>query len=76
MHEGRGCSYNDNNDMEYIRTTKVIKTGSSLCVVIPKTILDALKIERGDQVVFGIADENSLVIHKLTPEDLKIWKPH
>jgi antitoxin component of MazEF toxin-antitoxin module len=56
--------------MEYLRITKVIKTGTSLCVVIPKEILTALRIERGDQVAFGIHDENSLVIRKITQEEI------
>ena len=56
--------------MQYLRTTKVIKTGTSLCVVIPKEILVALKLERGDQVVFGIYDNSSLVVQKVTQQDL------
>lgn len=68
---GRGYSYNDNNDMEQIRITKIIRTGTSLCVVIPKEILQALKIERGDQVAFGIYDFNSIIIRKITGEEFK-----
>ena len=75
MHGGRGLLYNDYNDMEYIRTTKIIKTGTSLCIVIPKNILDALKMERGDQVVFGILPDNTLAIRKVSTEELKAWKP-
>lgn len=55
--------------MEQIRITKVIRTGTSLCVVIPKEILHALKIERGDQVFFSIYDENSLILHKISHEE-------
>ena len=61
--------------MEYIRTTKVIKTGTSLCVVIPKAILTALKIERGDQVAFGIYDADTIVVRKLSESDLFKIKP-
>lgn len=71
LRKGCGIPYNDNNDMEQIRITKVIRTGTSLCVVIPKEILHALKIERGDQVCFGILDDNSLVIRKITNEDFQ-----
>lgn len=56
--------------MEKLIITSIIKTGNSLCVVLPKNILHALKLERGDQVVFGIYDENSLVIRKLSNADL------
>lgn len=67
---GRVYPYNDYNDMENIKITKIIKTGTSLCVVIPKSIRHALNFERGDQVVFGILDDQSLVIRKLSYEDL------
>ena len=73
LHRGRVGGYNDNNDMEYIRTSKIIKTGTSLCVVLPKTILAALQMQRGDQIVFGIYNSNSLVIRKITREELNIW---
>jgi antitoxin component of MazEF toxin-antitoxin module len=56
--------------MERLIITRIIKTGNSLCVVLPKNILHALKLERGDQVVFGILDDQSLVIHKLSQSDL------
>jgi len=67
--------YNDNNDMEKVRITKVIRTGTSLCIVVPRNILQALNIERGDQVCFGIHDNNTLVIRKITNADLQILKP-
>lgn len=51
--------------MEYIQTSKLIKTGNSLCIVIPKNILKALQMERGDQVVFGILPDGSLMIKKV-----------
>lgn len=71
MHGGRGIPYNDNNDMEQIRITKVIRTGTSLCVVIPKEILHALNLQRGDQVCFGILDGNSLVVRKISHEEFQ-----
>jgi hypothetical protein len=72
---GWDIPHNDCNDMEYLRTTKIIKTGNSLCVVLPKTILRALTIERGDQVVFGIVDEKTIAIRKINLEELKLLKP-
>ena len=71
LYGGRVLPYNDYNDMEQIRITKVIRTGTSLCVVIPKEILQALKIQRGDQVCFGIYDNNSLVIRKILSEEVQ-----
>lgn len=73
---GWGLWYNDYNDMEMLKTTKVIKTGTSLCVVIPKNILLALKIERGDQVVFGVDSNNTILIRKISQSDLIKLKPN
>lgn len=73
--KGRGLEYNDSNDMETIRITKIIRTGNGLCVVIPKNILQALHMERGDQVCFGIIDDYTLAIRKITSKDLSILKP-
>lgn len=66
---GRGYHYNDTNDMEQIRITKVIRTGTSLCVVIPKEILQALSLQRGDQVRLNIFNNQDIIIHKITHED-------
>lgn len=60
--------------MKYIRVSKIIKNGTSLAVVIPKEILVALKMERGDQIAFGIYNETTLTITKINPQDLNIWK--
>lgn len=60
--------------MEYIRTTKIIKTGNSLCIVIPKEILNAVKLERGDQVVFGIFGYEGILLRKIKPEELQLIK--
>lgn len=70
VYRGRGIPYNDYNDMEYIRTTKIIKTGTSLCVVIPKNILTTLKFQRGDQVAFFIYDDETIVMKKIQEVDL------
>lgn len=75
MFGGWGVRYNDNHYMEFLRTTKVIKTGTSLCVVIPKPILKALGIERGDQIAFGVYADNTIMLRKLSPEDLSMIKP-
>lgn len=67
---GRGWGYNDYTDMEYLKTSKIIKNGTSLAVVVPKNILTALRWERGDQIAFGVLDTNSIVIRKLTQEEI------
>lgn len=60
--------------MTDIIISKIIRTGNSLCIVIPKNILHALRLERGDQVVFGIADGDVLMIKKVTDDDKRKWK--
>lgn len=60
--------------MNYVKITKLIKVGDSLGIIIPKNILDALKWERGDQIVFGVYDETNIIIKRVTDTDLKIWK--
>lgn len=61
--------------MQDLRTTKVIKTGTSLCVVIPKEILRAINLERGDQVAFGFIDADTIAIRKITRGQIELLKP-
>ena len=63
--------YNDSNDMQYLQTTKIIRTGNSLCIVLPKNILTGAGLARGDQVAFGIAGPNTLAIYRLTREQVE-----
>ena len=56
--------------MEYLRTTKIIKTGTSLCVVVPKNILKAINMQRGDQVCFVVVDGDVLVIRNITQAEI------
>lgn len=69
---GRGGLYTNSTNMQNVYITKVIKTGNSLSVVIPKPFLKAYNLERGDQIVFGQLDENYIALHKLTARDLQI----
>lgn len=68
---GRVYSYNDYHDMEQIKITRVIRNGTSLSVTIPKEILQALKIERGDQVAVSILNEKSIIISKISREQIR-----
>ena len=61
--------------MEYIKTTKVIKTGTSLCVVIPKNYLSAIGLVRGDLVVWGVASSDVLYLRRVSEIDIKNLKP-
>ena len=61
--------------MEQLRITKVIRVGNSLAVVIPKNILGALNMERGDQVSFGVYSDDVICIRKISQCDLLNLKP-
>ena len=61
--------------MKDAQISKTIKVGSSVAVVIPKHIRDALYISRGDYVVFAAYDESSFFVRVLTPKDIQELKP-
>ena len=61
--------------MEELFTGKVIKVGSSLAVIIPKNICDALEFERGNHVAFAIYLYGNLCIRKLTDAQILQIKP-
>lgn len=68
---GRGHRYNNNVNMEYIYTTKIVKIGDSKGVIIPLPILDGLGWKRGDMVVFTFAAGDQLIIKKLDDETIR-----
>ncbi|WP_431804786.1 AbrB/MazE/SpoVT family DNA-binding domain-containing protein [Halobacillus andaensis] len=49
--------------MEKKETRKVIQTGNSLSIGLPKSIIDLLKIKRGDEIEFDVID-NQIVLNK------------
>lgn len=49
--------------------------GNSCAVVIPKNILEALHIERGDQVSFGVYSDDVICIRKISHRELLNLKP-
>lgn len=61
--------------MEKIYTAKLTRVGSSLAVVVPKDILRAQKLERGDTFVFGVYDENVIVMRKISDRELAELRP-
>ena len=68
---GRDREYTDDTYMETLYITKIIKNGGSKGVMIPAVILDGLGWERGDQVIFTFASDDSLVIKKLDEQTIK-----
>lgn len=61
--------------MPNVRLQRVIKVGTSLAVVLPIDACRALNIKRGDPVSFGIFEENTIVIRRLTDADIKVLRP-
>lgn len=55
--------------------TKVIKVGTSLGIIIPKSLLTDLNILRGDHVVFGLFSEGQFFVRKLSTNELRQLRP-
>lgn len=58
-----------------VRLQTVIKVGTSLAVILPADVCRALGISRGDAVTLGIFEQNTIVVRRLTNEDLKTLRP-
>jgi len=61
--------------MKTLRVQKVVKVGNSCAVIIPSAIARALKIERGDQVTFGVFEDDVICVRKLQQEDIAKLRP-
>jgi len=58
-----------------LQITKIVRVGTSLCVVIPVNILRDLRLERGDQVAFAIAAGDVICLRKITDAEKLEIKP-
>ncbi len=67
--------YNDYKYMESVLTSTVIKTGTSLAVVIPVQILRALKISKGDKVCFAVYEDKVVTFRVITDLEQRALKP-
>ena len=61
--------------MEYIRTSKIMRVGTSNAIVIPIEILRTLSMQRGDQVVFGVYEDDTIIIKKIPDKELRNFQP-
>lgn len=61
--------------METFYTTKIVKIGSSLGLVIPRQIIAAMMLERGDQVIFSVISGPTLVVKQLSEQEIRKIKP-
>lgn len=53
---------------------KIMKVGSSEGIVIPSIIREQLKLFRGDKVMLGVYDENTIIVRRLTNAQLEKLK--
>jgi antitoxin component of MazEF toxin-antitoxin module len=54
--------------MEKIFTSRIHKSGNSNVVVLPKNIMQALHMERGDTLLLRTYDDHTLLIQKIPAE--------
>lgn len=55
-------------------TTRVQKVGHSLAIIVPIELARSIQIQRGDAVIFGRIDDNTLAFRKMPDlfyQDLK-----
>lgn len=72
---GGGIYYTNSNYMVWFESTKLIRVGNSLAVVIPIHILRELLIFRGDTLVVGVSQNNIICLRKMTDEEILQVKP-
>lgn len=60
--------------MDNLYTTKIVKVGTSRAVVIPSNILNGLRWERGDNVIFTFGYDDTLIIKKLDDDTIRRLK--
>lgn len=56
--------------MEDIYLTKVVRVGSSKGIIIPTNILNALNWQRGDTIIFILANPEQLIIKRVSDKDI------
>jgi antitoxin component of MazEF toxin-antitoxin module len=72
---GGDTDYTYYNYMINLQTTKIVRVGTSLAVVIPINILRDLGIERGDHVAFAVAEGDVICMRKITDAEKLEIKP-
>lgn len=61
--------------MEQIRITKISKVGTSHGIIIPRPVLIALNLFRGDQVSIHVLNDTTFVLHKLSDKEYQALAP-
>ena len=61
--------------MHSTHIAKLMRIGSSVGVIIPRIVLNALKVDRGDTVVFAFYGERQIMLRILTDAELRHLQP-
>lgn len=51
---------------------RVVKVGNALAVIVPRDILRALKMQRGDLVTVSCIDPREIIIRRVSAEDVRL----
>lgn len=54
--------------------TRLVVIGTSKGVIVPVEILNGLKWQRGDQLIFSFANDDQLIIKRVTKEQIRALK--
>lgn len=60
--------------MDNLYITRLILIGTSKGIVVPAEILNGLKWQRGDQLIFTFAADDQLIIRRVTNEQIRALK--
>ena len=71
----RGVHYDYNNQcMETLYTSRFLKVGTSLAVIVPVPLLKAYSFQRGDAIVFIQVNGDTLGVRKLSDKEIRLIK--
>lgn len=62
--------------MENLYITKLVKCGSSLGIIIPKQILRAVEMQRGDTIIFGKFEKGSFRVTQIYDAEVRALKTY
>ena len=56
--------YDYNNYHNMMHRTRIVRIGTSYGVVIPRAMLGAASLVRGDEIYFSLTQDNRIIINK------------
>jgi antitoxin component of MazEF toxin-antitoxin module len=61
--------------MQNLYTSKVVRIGTAIGVIIPVDICRALDIQRGDLIAYAVYQDGQFICRKLSPIEMENLKP-